>query len=64
MKNKKLNLDNLEVQSFVTSLRDESQHTIKGGASLDLNCIDSQINHCSYYDGCLSGRGCTVGNLC
>ena len=64
MKIKKLNLDDLKVQSFVTSLKNESQHIIKGGASVDLNCVHSQINGCSVYDGCLSGRGCTHANLC
>jgi hypothetical protein len=64
MKSKKLNLDNLKIQSFVTSLKNESQHTLRGGGSLDLHCVDSQINTCSVYDGGLSGKGCTLANLC
>lgn len=35
MKNKKLNLEDLKVKSFVTNVGDEKTETIKGGSFLD-----------------------------
>lgn len=36
----KLNLENLEVQSFVTSLEDDEKKAVKGGASYLSWCME------------------------
>ena len=74
MKKKKLNLENLKVQSFVTSLKEENPNTVKGGtASVPAMCdtdnpacantpVCSRFAFClpgSAYDACPSW-GCSV----
>ncbi len=61
MKNKKLSLKNLKVQSFVTST-DAAQ--VQGGAgTLALNCINSNAPtmpcNCSAVDACVTAWNCT-----
>jgi hypothetical protein len=52
MKNKKMNLESLKVTSFVTSLAEKNQHTLKGGvtdtcgASFDA-CPSVPVNNCN-----------------
>lgn len=38
MKNKKLNLNELRVKSFVTELENEKENTVKGGGPTDYTC--------------------------
>jgi len=37
MKKKKLNLEQLKVQSFVTSMENEKENTVKGGSAGNLH---------------------------
>ena len=57
MKNKKLNLEDLKIQSFVTSLNQEDANTVKGGVPTAAEacnntalCSDHQL--CSVVDAC------------
>ena len=53
MKNKKLNLEQLKVQSFVTRLQNKDERTVKGGGEI------------TYY-GCnsVAPLDCTIGVGC
>ena len=56
-KKEKLNLDELKVQSFVTSLLDEKFHTIKGGEDTNIDCepcesADFDICECINFISC------------
>lgn len=43
MKTQKLNLNNLKVESFVTSLEDRNSQTIKGGSGSTLLCYSALV---------------------
>jgi len=55
MKNKKLNLNELKVKSFVTDLGAEKANTAKGGAPTDI---------CQSDGGCMISIGCPTGDGC
>jgi hypothetical protein len=62
MKSKKLNLKNLEIQSFVTSLEPALQETLKGGAEIggpDVSKLPTMPCNCSEVDGCVTAWHCT-----
>jgi hypothetical protein len=68
MKNKKLKLENLQVQSFVTSMDASLKGEVKGGAAT-LACINSNYPtmpcNCSAVDACLTAWNCTPNsNIC
>jgi hypothetical protein len=51
MKNKKLNLNELKVKSFVTDMEKEKSETVKGGTFLDTGCnptVSQWHNECSF----------------
>ena len=52
---KKLKLNDLKLQSFVTGMQTELSMTAKGGKKTDL-----QDTNCSAVDRCASTRGCTI----
>jgi hypothetical protein len=60
MKNKKLSLNELEIQSFVTSVK-ETALNIKGGDTL--RCLNSNYPtmpcNCSAVDACVTAFNCT-----
>lgn len=64
MKNKRLKLNELAVQSFVTSQQAEN---IKAGGSIDSLpdiCLPGHPFGGSFYDSCPTGdRGCKITNL-
>jgi len=60
MKNKKLNLNELKVKSFVTDLENEKEKTVKGGGPFDtpvhsfpLGCPGSFYN-CTWNEWCIT----------
>ena len=76
MKNKKLNLDELKVKSFVTSFKKTDSNTVKGGVTLNLceetaagtqcietarTCPDGQADWTADYSGCWGDHD---SNLC
>jgi hypothetical protein len=52
---KKLKLNELKLQSFVTGMKTETAMTARGGKKTDLN-----DTNCSAVDRCQSARGCTL----
>lgn len=56
MKSKKLNLNALQITSFVTANAE-----VQGGKKKTFDCT---LEACSYNDACASGRGCTVVSPC
>lgn len=56
MNNKKLNLADLKISSFVTASQE-----VQGGRKKTFDCT---LEACSYNDACASGRGCTVVSPC
>lgn len=69
MKSKKLNLNKLKVDSFVTSIKEVNVETIKGGVSILLLDPDNTMC-CSYFMKCIpsfnpgcapESVGCSVG---
>jgi len=51
MKKKKLNLDQIKVESFVTSMDNEKENTVKGGAPMtdEPVCLDTvNIRWCDW----------------
>jgi len=76
---KKLSLDDLKVQSFVTAVNSEEASSIMGGTtqtlclSIHTSCCDTVDSSCytGYTDPdpvcgepCGSGIGCTSGSVC
>lgn len=61
MKKKKLQLDDLKVQSFVTSLENDEMNTLKGGDIVTVGACQTNEFHV-----CLSGgnRACSGNVLC
>ncbi len=57
-KNLKLNLENLKIKSFVTSLGEKKQGEIRGGATAS-NCEE-----CSYYSECDTCSPSMCGETC
>ena len=63
---KRLNLNALKVQSFVTSVEEDSVETVKGGTagrisrfqiicdSTPENCIGATVNGCGSNNGCVT----------
>jgi hypothetical protein len=62
MKNKKISLEKLAVQSFVTVMDTQASQTIAGGASLSV-CLADTVVFNSEVDACISWR-CTVADAC
>jgi uncharacterized protein YggL (DUF469 family) len=74
MKNKRLKLGEVKVQSFVTSINENDSLTVKGGQydgtdnpiclSAVPACVNTHPNFCtnfpSAYDACPTQRGCTI----
>jgi hypothetical protein len=63
MKNKKLNLEDLKVKSFVTEIQDEMSETAKGGFSDGTPCNTQEPEFCNwtYNAWCYSGGTCDTG---
>ena len=57
MKKKKINLDTLKVQSFVTDLEEESSETIKGGGFLSVIGCTGGGGNCSGRCGSTTSGG-------
>lgn len=51
---RKLELNHLKLQSFITGMEDRTAETAKGGRKTDLN-----DTNCSAIDLCVTARGCT-----
>jgi hypothetical protein len=60
MKNKKLNLGDLKVKSFVTEIQDETSETAKGGFSAGQICNTNEPEFCNwtYNAWCVSNGRC------
>ena len=63
MKKKKLNLGDLKVQSFVTSMDEKSKETVQGGARSEIVCSASGVCICQTED-CETEIGCDVTQNC
>ena len=64
----KLSLDDLKVQSFVTSLNDEQQLAVRGGVSracdTDLQCYVDTVTACDSLIYCDTNFACTSNSAC
>ncbi|MEL6560781.1 MAG: pinensin family lanthipeptide [Bacteroidota bacterium] len=59
MKKKKLNLDSLKVESFVTEFKKEEENTVVGGlASIGRHCTENQV--CQIHLIVTKGAFCTT----
>ncbi|MEO1054017.1 MAG: pinensin family lanthipeptide [Bacteroidota bacterium] len=64
MKKKKLDLESLKVQSFVTNFPNDNQKTVKGGISYDPNvsgcdmCFDVTVTGCTFITCAGPENGC------
>lgn len=56
----KFNLEELKVQSFVTSLPDEQKKAVKGGGFSEDSCASRYIK-CPWTGGCDCSLPCTEG---
>lgn len=57
MKKKKLTLENINVQSFVTTLGKDEQKAVMGGATENTHCNDTNYMQCNYTCGGFMGDG-------
>ena len=59
---RKLSLDDLKVQSFVTTLHPEEAATLVGGTILDTECAHTQAcgGTCTRLSNCCDSGGCTT----
>lgn len=61
MQKKKLKIDELKVQSFVTSLSDGAENTVKGGAYTQYPCDEpTDPDPCGSH-GCYTNNNCGGG---